>query len=353
MNAVCRHFGPCGGCALQDLPPETYIGRKRSLILDALARHGIDDPPLKEVVAVSPWSRRRATLKLQKADGETCIGFHALRSHELVDIRECYVLTRGLFGLAQDLRELFSGLLREGESADLQMVEAENGFDLAIAWTRKVTPDLVARFATAAQRLGLVRVTSGGDLLYETAGPAVRFGRVQVRLPPNSFLQPTREGEVILQAHVHEAVGKAKTTADLFCGCGTFALPLAERTRVHAVDSDSAMLDALAAAARATPGLKPVTAEKRDLFKHPLTPTELNRFEALVLDPPRAGALFQVKQVSQSRVQRIAYVSCDAASFARDAWVLIDGGFRLDWIVGVDQFLWSVHIELAAPFSRK
>jgi 23S rRNA (uracil1939-C5)-methyltransferase len=198
-----------------------------------------------------------------------------------------------------------------------------------------------------------VRITSGRDLLYETATPEVRFARAQVRVPPDAFLQPTREGETALQALVRDATGNAKIIADLFCGCGTFTLPLTEKAQVHAVDADRPMLDALAAGARATPGLKPVTTERRDLFKHPLAAAELNRYEAVVLDPPRAGALVQAKQVSQSRVPRIAYVSCDAASFARDVRVLIDGGFRLDWIVGVDQFLWSAHVELAAAFSRQ
>ena len=352
MNAVCRHFGACGGCAWQDLPPEAYSARKRSLIVNALARHGIADPPLKEIVGVPPCSRRRATLNIEKADGETRIGFHALRSHDLVDMRECHVLTPGIFRLAQRLREVFAELLREGESADMYMVEAENGFDLEIAWTRKPTPDLVARVAAAAPALGLVRVTSGGELLYKSAAPMVRLGRARVMLPPNAFLQPTREGEAILQAHVAKAVGKAKRIADLFSGCGTFALPLAERAQVHAVDADRPMLAVLADGARNTSGLKPVTTERRDLFRQPLSLAELNRFDALVLDPPRAGAFAQVKQASQSRISRIAYVSCDAASFARDARVLIDGGFQLDWIVGVDQFLWSAHIEFAAAFAR-
>jgi 23S rRNA (uracil1939-C5)-methyltransferase len=201
--------------------------------------------------------------------------------------------------------------------------------------------------------LDLIRVTSGTELLYQSAVPEIRFGDVSVKAPADAFLQPTREGETALQARVIEAAGKARKVADLFCGCGTFSLPLARQTLVHAVDADAAMLGALGEAARFASGLKPVTTERRDLFAHPLTALELNRFDAVILDPPRAGALGQVKQLSSSRIARIAYVSCDAASFARDARVLIDGGFRLDWLVDVDQFLWSAHIELAAAFSRK
>ncbi len=352
MNAVCRHFGACGGCTLQHLAPEAYRDSKRDLILDALARRGISHPPLREIVSVPPRSRRRATVNLKRTNGETRIGFHAPRSHDIVDIHECHVLTPGLLRLALGLRELLDAVLPEGEDAELHMVDADNGFDVALSWKRPLSPDLVTRIAAAAPRQGLVRVTAGGELLYQSAAPEVSFGRARVKLPPNAFLQPTREGEAILQARVTEAVGKARKIADLFSGCGTFALPLAERAQVHTVDADGPMLTALAAAARAAPGLKPVATEKRDLFKRPLTAAELNRFDAAVLDPPRTGALAQVTNLSASRLERIAYVSCDAASFARDARVLIDGGFRMVWLVGVDQFLWSAHIELAAAFVR-
>jgi 23S rRNA (uracil1939-C5)-methyltransferase len=351
-EAVCRHFGACGGCALQHLAPDAYRDSKRDQILDALARHGIPDPPQREMVSVPPCSRRRATLKLKKAKGETRIGFHALRSQDLVDIHECHVLTPGLFKLAQGMRGLFDAVLSDSEEAELYMVDADNGFDVALSWKRALTPDLTRRIAAAAPKLGLVRVTAGRELLYLSGAPEIRFAKATVKLPPNAFLQPTREGEAILQARVTEAVGKARKIVDLFSGCGTFALPLAEKAQIHAVDADGPMLTALAAAARSTSGLKPVTTEKRDLFKRPLTPSELKRFDAAVLDPPRMGALTQVKKLSSSRLKSIAYVSCDAASFARDARVLIDGGFRLDWLVGVDQFLWSAHIELAAAFSR-
>ena len=352
MNAICRHFGACGGCAWQDLSPTAYAEHKRALILDALARQGLPETALREIVSVPPQSRRRASLKLQNLAEQARIGFHAPRSHELVDITECHVLTPGLFKLAQGLRALFSKLLHEGETAELYVVEAENGFDLAISTKRKAAPEVTAQFATAAPKLNVIRVTSGDSLLYESAAPEVTFGKARVQLPPNAFLQPTREGEGILQAHAAEAVGKAKRIADLFSGCGTFTLPLAERAQVHAVDADAAMLGALAGAARRTSGLKPVTTEARDLFKRPLISAELARFDAVVLDPPRAGAHAQATMLSKSKVQRIAYISCDPASFARDARVLIDGGFKLNWIVGVDQFLWSAHIELAASFSR-
>jgi 23S rRNA (uracil1939-C5)-methyltransferase len=353
LTAVCRHFGSCGGCTLQDLAPDAYLETKRKLITDALARQGIFDPPLREIATVPPRSRRRATLAIRKQSGEARMGFHAARAHTLIDIEECHVLTPGLFRFSRGVRELLSPPMRDGESAALYMLEAENGFDLAISWNRKAAPELIAGIAGAAPSLNVVRVTSGTELLFENGAPEIALGKARVRPPANAFLQATREGEAVLQAHVAEAAGNAKRIVDLFSGCGTFALPLAERAQIHAIDSDGPMLGALTAGARAASGLKPVTTERRDLFKRPLSPAELNRFDAVVLDPPRAGAFAQVRQLSSAPISRIAYVSCDAASFARDARVLIDGGFRLDWLVGVDQFLWSAHIELAAAFSRK
>lgn len=200
--------------------------------------------------------------------------------------------------------------------------------------------------------MGVVRVVWNGLLAFESAAPTVKFGKADVKLPPESFLQPTRAGEEALTSQVLEATRGAKLIADLFSGCGTFSLPLAARARVHAVEKDERMLGALLTAAKSTPGLKPVTIAKRDLFKVPLNATELGKFDAVALDPPRAGAQAQCGQLAKSKISRIAYVSCDARSFARDAQILVDGGFRLGPVTPVDQFLWSEHIELVAAFTR-
>jgi 23S rRNA (uracil1939-C5)-methyltransferase len=352
LNAQCRHFGTCGGCTLQDLSQDSYLDCKRRTIIEALDRHGLDGGRLREIVSVPPRSRRRATFKVEKQEGETSIGFHAHRSHDLIDIRECLVVTPRLFAAVQGLRKLFDSVLAQGEGAETYMLDADNGIDISISWKRRATPDIVAGAAALARKHNIVRITAGRELLYESASPAVRLGRAVVHPPPNAFLQPTRQGEAVLQQRVLAAIGKAKRVVDLFSGCGTFALPAAERAKVHAVDAETPLLEALAGAARATSGLKPVTTERRDLFKHPLEARELNDFEAVILDPPRTGALAQATQLARSAIRRLAYVSCDAASFARDARVLVDGGFRLGEIVGVDQFLWSAHIELAAAFTR-
>jgi 23S rRNA (uracil1939-C5)-methyltransferase len=325
------------------LAPDAYRAQKRDAVAAALKRAGVDAEVL-EPISVPPGSRRRAVFKF--ANGE--IGFHAAQSHSIVDMRECLVLTPALFALVQQLRTRLAFLK---QPAEIHVTETLTGFDLAFRSPQKLSPRLTADMADAAAGLNIARIVFNKDLLLESAAPEVEEGGVRIKLPPHVFLQPTREGEAALQARVLEMVGRAKTVADLFAGCGTFALALARKAKVHAVEQDAPALAALAAAAKA-PTLKPVTTESRDLFKLPLTPAELNAFDAVVLDPPRAGAEAQVRALAKSRVPRIAYVSCDAASFARDAALLIAGGYRIGPVAPIDQFLWSSHIELVAAFCR-
>jgi 23S rRNA (uracil1939-C5)-methyltransferase len=261
------------------------------------------------------------------------------------------VLTPGLFVLVGGLRRRLEPLFGVGEAAELHVTETDSGFDCALRWRAILTPTLTVALSSALSALGIARLTMGGETVFETASPAVTLAGVKVALPPDPFLQSTAEGEAALQARVLDIVGKAKTVADLFSGVGTFALPLARKARVHAVEQDSPALAALAQASKSA-GLKPVTTEVRDLFKLPLTPAELNAYEAVVLDPPRAGAQAQAGMLARSRVPAIAYVSCDAATFARDAALLTAGGYRIGSVTPIDQFLWSSHIELVAGFKR-
>jgi 23S rRNA (uracil1939-C5)-methyltransferase len=339
MSALCIHFGTCGGCAMQDMPAHEYRARKREMVVRALARHGVE-AEVDEIFAITPRTRRRCVFKIK--DGK--IGFHARASHDIVDMRECYVLTPGLFGLAQRLRDIAG----EIGTAEVHATETDNGFDVMLRWNRKASPALTAKLADWAARGNVARITSGNEILVELAAPLWRG----VRLPPGAFLQPTREGEAFLQGEVARIAGKAKSAVDLFAGCGTFALALALRMKVHAVEHEAAPLAALSAAARATSGLKPVTVEKRDLFKSPVSAPELRAYDAAVLDPPRAGAAAQVAELGKSGVRRIAYVSCNADSFARDALVLLGAGCKIGNVRPVDQFLWSEHIELVASFTR-
>ena len=309
----------------------------------ALKRAGVDADVL-EPISVPPRSRRRAVFKFAKGE----IGFHAAQSHTIVDMRECLVLTPGLFGLVQQLRTRLAFLK---EPAEIHITESLTGFDLAVRSPQKFNATITTQMAEAAVGLNIARIVFNNALMLESAAPAVEEGGVRIKLPPHVFLQPTREGEAALQARVLEMVGRAKTVADLFAGCGTFALVMAKKAKVHAVEQDAPALAALAAAAKA-PTLKPVTTEVRDLFKLPLTAAELNAYDAVVLDPPRGGAEAQARTLAKSRVSGIAYVSCDADSFSRDAALLIAGGYRIGPVTPIDQFLWSSHIELVAGFSR-
>jgi 23S rRNA (uracil1939-C5)-methyltransferase len=263
-------------------------------------------------------------------------------------MHQCLVLTPGLFELAQQLRGRLTFL---NQPAEIHATETLMGFDLAFRSSQKISPSLTAEMAKAMAGLNIARAIFNNSLMLEIAAPEVEEGGVRVKLPPQAFLQSTREGEAVLQDLVLKTVGKAKAVADLFSGVGTFALPLARKAKVHAVEQDAPALAALAQASKSA-GLKPVTTEARDLFKLPLTPAELDAFDAVVLNPPRAGAQAQAGMLARSRVQAVAYVSCDAASFARDAALLIAGGYKIGPITPVDQFLWSSHIELVAGFKR-
>ncbi len=328
-----------------------YRARKRDDVVRALDRHGVV-AEVAPLVAVTPGTRRRAVFKLLKRNGAVELGFHAHRTHDIVDMQECRLLTPALFALVARLRAAMNGMLANGQHGEARVTQADNGFDIALRASAGLTPALTTALAAAAPALGAIRITWNGTLAFENAAPFVHFGKAVVKLPPDSFLQPSREGEAALRGLVLAAVAGAKSVADLFSGCGTFSLALAERARVHAVEREQAMLDALAEAAKATQGLKPVTTARRDLFKLPLTVAELNRFDAVVLDPPRAGAEAQARLLARATVPRLAYVSCDADSFARDARLLIDGGYRIGGVTPVDQFLWSSHIELVAAFER-
>lgn len=350
--AVCKHFTICGGCVSQDVPPDIYRAQKRDQVVQALARTGLDKVTVEEVVQAPLHSRRRAVFKIRSLAEGIHIGFHAARSHTIVDMHQCEILTPGLFALVGELRRRLESLFGAGETAELHVTECDNGFDAAFRWSRNLTPGLTTALSQALGDIGIVRLVLGNETVFETVAPVVTLGGVAVKPPPHAFLQPSREGEALLQAKVLALTAKAKAVADLFSGCGTFSLPLAARAKVHAVESDKAMLDALADGARRASGLKPVTTEVRDLFKRPLTALELKDFEAVVLDPPRAGAEAQARMLAASKVPRIAYVSCDAGPFARDARILQDAGFIPGPVTPVDQFLFSTHIELVGGFHR-
>jgi 23S rRNA (uracil1939-C5)-methyltransferase len=353
MNPLCRHFGICGGCAFQDVPIEAYRELKQARIVQALARHGIEGTAVERPASVPPATRRRAAMAARKEHGAVMLGFHAARSHAVVDLEECFVVTPALARLVAPLRRILGEILSEGEDAELRLTEAENGIDIGLHLQRGGQAVRPAALADWAQRHNVARVTVNGDMAVQLLAPSVSFAGVEVEPPPDSFLQPTREGERVLQQTLLQFTKGAARIADLFAGCGTFTLALAAHARVHAVDSNEPALDALLAAARRTPKLKPVTIERRDLFRRPLVARELESFDVVLLDPPRAGAKAQAEALAASRVKRVAYVSCNPESFARDARILARGGYRITELRPVDQFLWSSHIELVALLGRQ
>jgi len=342
----CRHFPTCGGCQLQHLDDHSYAAFVADRIAAALAAHDLD-APLRAPHLSPPRTRRRATLHHDKGR----LGFSAEKSHAIVDLAECHILHPALFALVAPLRALLTRL-RPRRRLALQLTLADQGPDLLV--TGLSADGLAAAEAITAfcERHGVARLSLddnlGPETRWEPRPATITLGGVPVPLPPGAFLQATADGEAALVAAVREAVGGARTVADLFAGLGTFALALP--ARVYAAEGARDAVLSLKAAADATQA--PVIADHRDLYRRPLTTAELDRFDAIVIDPPRAGARDQTAALAISRAPVLAYVSCNPASFARDAQLLTQGGWHLDWVQPVGQFRWSTHVELAARFSR-
>lgn len=339
-TAPCPHFGVCGGCQLQHLDEAAYAAFKIGLIETALQQAGIAAKVSRFVLAHGA-GRRRATLHARR-DGA---GYMRQRSHDLLDLDRCPILVPALARAPEIARALGAAV----GDCDVSFSATNTGIDVAI---RKAPKSVrVEKLVPLANDLGLARLALEREMVLLRQQPSVTMGRSEVDLPIGSFLQATAEAEQVLADHVLKAVGKTKSVADLFCGIGPFALRLAEIAPVYAADSDRAGIAALDKAARHTRGLKTITAKARDLFRDPLTRFELN-FDTVVLDPPRAGAEAQVKEIAASKLRHVVMVACDPKSFARDAATLVQAGFMLDDLVAVDQFSWSTHIELAATFRR-
>ena len=347
---TCIHFGLCGGCSFQNLSPEDYRAHKRDAVVQALARAGLADMKVEAPVDLPDHSRRRAVFKIKRTGEGVEVGFHAAKSHSIVDMRECLVLSPALFGFAATARAALAPVMKPGEAAEAHVTEADNGLDVAFRWERKLTPALTGELGKAFAGKGIARLLVNKEIVLGDATPFVTLAGVDVALPPHAFLQAA--GEKLLQTHVLTLAKGAKNILDLFSGLGTFTFALARGAKVHAVEQDKPALDALAAAARKAQGLKPITTERRDLFKLPLTWAELKPFDLAVLDPPREGAEAQIREIAASKLPRLVYVSCDAASFARDAALLVKAGFKPGPVTPIDQFRYSGHIELVAGFAR-
>lgn len=350
IDPVCAHFGVCGGCALQMMQHDLYLAWKRELVVTALKQRGFVDPAVEPIRAIPPGTRRRAVFKAKRLASGVALGFYQAASHRLVDVRECPVLVPELVALLEPLKHQLGQVLAPGEQAELHLTATDSGVDVSLNLKRRREPGLLMHLASLANMLDLARLSWNGEPVAVNRTPALRIADLAVALPPESFLQPSKAGERLLQDLVMESAKGAREIADLFCGCGTFALPLASRASILAIDFSAAQTVALAEAARQH--RVRLTVEQRDLFRRPLAAADLQRFDAVVLDPPRAGAAAQCRELANRSVARVLYVSCNPASFARDARILCDAGYRLTRVVPVDQFLWSPHVELFAQFTR-
>jgi 23S rRNA (uracil1939-C5)-methyltransferase len=347
---ICPHFGVCGGCALQHWDAEHYRAWKRDLVVAALGQVGLQ-PPINDLIDAHGAGRRRAVFHARRSHDVLQVGFAAYRAHHVVPIDRCPVLAPELAGAIEAAWALAEALRPQPKPLDIYVTASEQGLDVDVRGSGRLPPAIAARLAPLAQTHRLARLTRHGDLIVQHAQPTLRIGRARVALPPGVFLQPTAEGEAALARLVSDHVGDAGSVADLFAGVGPFALRLAERARVHAVDNDAAAIVALRQAA-AAPGLKPIEAETRDLFRRSLIASELAHFDAVVFDPPRPGARAQARALAESKVPTVVAVSCNPATFARDARLLVDGGYRLVAVTPVDQFRYSAHVEIVARFTR-
>jgi 23S rRNA (uracil1939-C5)-methyltransferase len=347
---VCSYFGDCGGCSLQHMEAGAYLVWKREQVAAALKSRGLT-AEIEPVRPVPLASRRRATLSLGRGRDGPVLGFRRSRSHDLIDVAACPVLTPAISDRLSMLKTGLVAFLGGKREARVTVTETLGGLDLLVEGVRP-SPTAIGAFASRAGGLGAARLTAGGESIALGGVPEVDLSGIDVKLPPGAFLQASREAEGEMVALVREGVGGAKRIADLFAGLGTFALALARSAAVDAYEADEAAVAALAGAARKTPGLKPVRTLIRDLFRSPLVAKELAAYDAIVFDPPRAGASAQAAQLAKSFVPTLVAVSCNPGTLGHDLRILVDGGYLITRVVPVDQFLFSPHIEVVAHLER-
>jgi len=356
ITPVSPHYGDCGGCSLQHWASGPYLAWKRDQVISTLAREGIETD-VEATVAVPAGSRRRLALHARRMeDGRVVLGFKARKSWRLVEVTQCPVADSRLVAAFPALARVAAAFLDHPKSAPtLHVTWTLDGLDVDVTGVERrsgLSGDRRAQAIRAAAEAGLARLSLAGETLSMERQPHVTFGPATVPLPAGGFLQAVPQAEAAMVSRAVEAVRGAKKVADLFCGAGTFTFPLATVASVVAADASSAGIAALKAGIGTAKGLKPIVAEARDLFRRPLTPYDLQGCEAIVLDPPRAGAVEQTAQIAGTRAGVVVGVSCNPQTFARDARVLIDAGFRLETVTPIDQFLWSSHVELVGVFRR-
>lgn len=350
VEPPCPQFETCGGCSLQHLATPAYLSWKRGLVENAFLQAGIDvkvDP----CISTPANSRRRVSLSAKREGNDIALGFHRRNSHDLVDISSCAIMLPNIEAALQALRDLLASVIKGKEEVQVLVTAANNGMDLDFTLPEPLNETMTASFVRSFARAPFLRASINREVVAEQEKPFVQFGAAKVALPPGGFLQAVAQAEQEMAAMVCDHLKKSKRVADLFCGSGTFALRLAEHAHVHGVEVDIMATEAVKGA-KSDGKLKPVTVINRDLHQLPLTVSELKPFDGLCLDPPRAGAELQIREIAKSSITKVAYVSCNATTLARDAAHLINGGFKLNRIVPVDQFVFSHHVEVVALFSK-
>jgi 23S rRNA (uracil1939-C5)-methyltransferase len=351
VAAPCPHFRSCGGCQLQHASDGFVADFKRGIVVTALAIQGVD-APVRPTLTSPDRSRRRASFAARRTKKGALVGFHGRKSDTIIPVPSCMLVTPELVA-AQPVAEALAMAGGSRKAAlTVTVTSSLEGLDVAVTGGKPLDGQLRIVLASICEGHRLARLTWDNEMIGMRHPPYQMMGKARVVTPPGAFLQATAHGQRTLTDLVAESVGPAKSVVDLFAGCGTFALPLAERAEVYAYENAPDMVQALDAGWRQAQGLKRVVAEMRDLFQRPLMPDELARFDAAVIDPPRAGAVAQIAELAKAHVPRIAHVSCNPQTFARDAKTLCDAGYILDWVQPVDQFRWSAHVELVGAFRR-
>ncbi|WP_455466498.1 class I SAM-dependent RNA methyltransferase [Bartonella sp. B39] len=352
VNALCQHFGECGGCALQHWRSDAYRVWKRQLVIDALKGYGID-VVVSPLIECKPYSRRRITLTASMTPQGYRVGFNRHLSHDIVVLEECPVSCPELISRLSDIRMLCSFLSNHAKRFHVTITSVQNGLDVALSGCFVRDELIRQKMVRAALSCGITRLSVEDEVLVEQEKPLVYFGDVCVEFPAGGFLQATYAAENIISNIILTHLKKAKNAADLFSGVGTFTLRMAKKMNVHAVENDKTALENLNLAARFAIGLKTVTCEKRDLFRHPLSTKELECFDSVVFDPPRTGAEEQIRELAKTTIPRVVAISCNPITFARDLSLLVAGGYTVEKIIPIDQFLWSPHVEIVAVLSKR
>ncbi|MGB3501949.1 MAG: class I SAM-dependent RNA methyltransferase [Mesorhizobium sp.] len=351
VEPSCRHFTECGGCTLQHLADADYCAFKRDRVMQALKRERIE-ADVEEIVTCAPRSRRRVTLTGRRTEKAMLLGYNRMQSHEIIDIEECPIALDEIVEALPRIKALAASLTTSAKPFHVTVTATETGLDVAFSDIEKLSDERRRAASHEALTQDVARLTVDGETIVEHRRPVIRFGEVEVSPPSGEFLQAVASAEAAMADMVMAHLAKAKRVADLFSGSGAFALRLGARSEVHAIEGEAAALAALDRGFRFAKGMRRITLEKRDLFRRPLTFKELNAFDGVVFDPPRAGAEDQSRQLARSDVPLVAAVSCNPQTLARDLRILMDGGYKLKSVTPVDQFLWSGHVEAVALLEK-